>query len=167
MDISEGFRMDRTAKMMVASALTKIYSKSKKVVGWTVDVPVNETEPVDLYYTAITKSIGGMEKVAVELKSRPPYTKDSYGGEGQEGWIVEDRKINNLRYLINEKGYDKGLYVFLTGDNYMRVFDIDKWTLSTTTEKCINYYTVNPDKGSRMVVKKAVSNDCCVWEGYI
>lgn len=163
MDTSRKFRMDSEAKMKVAIALTKIWSD--KVNGWKIDIPENEVEPLDIYYTAITKH-NIVHTAAIEVKSRPEYNKDSFGGENEEGWMIEDKKEKHLKEA-KEKGYKKGLYIFITNDDYVRIFDIDTWKTEYTSPKRINYYTVEPEKGSRVVRNRGVKNSSCIWEGYV
>ena len=84
-----------------------------------IDQHFNDTNPIDIYVTATTKS-GKEVWFAIECKDRKmSHTKYQY-----DGYIIEDKKIKSL-LKAHKIGY-RPIYLNSFSDNYIICWDLSK-----------------------------------------
>lgn len=141
MNISKGFRCDEDSKKKFEGFLRDIF---KRVEIYT---PTGETAPLDMYMTAYTIDWQVWATYAFELKERSSmYPSTRYGGEGQEGWIIERGKLKNLEKAKEEKY--RPIYANIFPDGKIAIWNVSKVAYREGTERAYRKHTVDNAGGA-------------------
>lgn len=113
---SKYFLKDKASKDLFVSVISELFASKGKEIKF--DIPSNPESLIDIFATAGTRTY------AFELKGRRGrYVSDYYGCEGCEGWVLEDKKFNELMDAFNLSGYTP-YYVNVYPDGVIRMWDV-------------------------------------------
>lgn len=132
------FSSDKSSKEKVAKLLNDIYLQ--KGFQTIIDIPEEETAPNDLYITAQTSTQRRI--AAIELKERAENIAYNYGGQNQEGMILEQKKIDNLHKAYTESGYSQVYINYYPYENFCAIWNLDSNLTMGTTENFFSRTTV-------------------------
>ena len=158
--ITEFNDADKYGQDKVMNTITTLLS------GCTLQIEqhFNDTNPIDIYITATTKSRKEVY-YAIECKDRKmPHTKYQ-----DSGYIIEDHKMKELMKAAN-KGY-RPLYLNSFNDGYVIIWNLNKIDLNEcgeTGEKQFHRTTVKKSNNDLYTKNKiTLKNNQAEWIGQI